>query len=207
MRQYTNHHWFRQWLVAWSAPSHYRNQWWNIVNWTLGNKLQWNFDRNSNIFIEENAFENVVCEMASTCFGLNVLKFVIFVIIPVPYTVSYTWWQDVKFERIFVFQICLWNQIPIFHCKGATGHPKTTPVTVRTDGLKWPFYLPTWSCHPRHKFRLFGLWPIIIAFCGMGFLQKVQVQTLNTLWQYVSKHWHLITHVWHLKSSHLSQNR
>ena len=28
------------------------------------NKLQWNFNRNSNIFIQENALENVVCEMA-----------------------------------------------------------------------------------------------------------------------------------------------
>ena len=51
------------WVVAWTAPSHYLNQCWNIVNWTLGNKLQWNFSRNSNIFIEENTFENVVCEM------------------------------------------------------------------------------------------------------------------------------------------------
>ena len=49
----------------WSAPSHYLNQCWNIVNWTLGNKLQWNFNRNSNIFIQENAFERVVCEMAA----------------------------------------------------------------------------------------------------------------------------------------------
>ena len=52
-------------LHAWTAPSHHLNQRWNIVNWTLGNKLQWNFNRNSNIFIEENTFENVVCEMAS----------------------------------------------------------------------------------------------------------------------------------------------
>ena len=37
------------------------------------NELQWNFNRNSNIFIQENAFENVVCEMASICLGLNVL--------------------------------------------------------------------------------------------------------------------------------------
>ena len=55
------------------APSHYLNQCWNVVNWTLGNKLQWNFNRNSNIFIQENAFENVVCEMASICLGLNEL--------------------------------------------------------------------------------------------------------------------------------------
>ena len=29
----------------------------------LGNKLQWNFDWNSKVFIEENAHENVVCQM------------------------------------------------------------------------------------------------------------------------------------------------
>ena len=63
MRQRTNHHWFRYWLVAWTAPSHYLKQWWIIVNWTLRNKLQWNFNRNSNIFIQENALEHVVCEM------------------------------------------------------------------------------------------------------------------------------------------------
>ena len=30
--------------------------------------------KNSNIFIHENAFENVVYEMASICLGLNVLN-------------------------------------------------------------------------------------------------------------------------------------
>ena len=44
-----------------SGPSHYLNQCWNIVNWTLGNKLQWSFNRNLNISIQENAFENVCC--------------------------------------------------------------------------------------------------------------------------------------------------
>ena len=49
-----------------AASSHYLNQcWnWNIVNLTLRNKLQWNIG-NSNIFIQENACENVVCEMAA----------------------------------------------------------------------------------------------------------------------------------------------
>ena len=51
--------------MAWPALSHYLNQWWDIVNWTLRNKLQWNFNRNSNIFIQENVFECVVCEMAA----------------------------------------------------------------------------------------------------------------------------------------------
>ena len=54
-----------EWLVAWPVPSHYLNQCLHIVNWTLGIKLQWNFSRNSNIFIHENAFESIVCEMAT----------------------------------------------------------------------------------------------------------------------------------------------
>ena len=37
------------------SPSHYLNQCWNIVNWTLENKFQWNVNRNSYIFIQENA--------------------------------------------------------------------------------------------------------------------------------------------------------
>ena len=48
-----------------SPPSHYRNQCWNIVSSNLRNGLQWNPRRNSFIFILENAFENVVCDMAS----------------------------------------------------------------------------------------------------------------------------------------------
>ena len=57
-------HWFSWWLVACSAPRHYLNQWWLIVNWTLSNKLQWNSNLNTNLFIREKAFQNVVCEMA-----------------------------------------------------------------------------------------------------------------------------------------------
>ena len=58
-------HCFSYWLVAWSAPSYYLNQCWNIVNWTLVNILRWNSNRNTKLFIHENAFENVLCEMAT----------------------------------------------------------------------------------------------------------------------------------------------
>ena len=47
------------------APSHYLNQCWRIVNWTLGDKRQWNFNQNTKFFIHENAFENIVCEMVA----------------------------------------------------------------------------------------------------------------------------------------------
>ena len=65
MHHETNHYWFIQWLVAWSAPSHYPNQCWDIVNWTPRNKLQWNFNRNTKLYIHENAF---VWEMAAILF-------------------------------------------------------------------------------------------------------------------------------------------
>ena len=47
-------------IVGWR---HYPNQCWYIVNLTLRNKLQWNANQNSSIFIEENTFKNFVCKM------------------------------------------------------------------------------------------------------------------------------------------------
>ena len=35
-----------------STPGHYLNQCWHIVNWTIGNKFQWNINRNFHIFIQ-----------------------------------------------------------------------------------------------------------------------------------------------------------
>ena len=61
----SNHHWFRRWLVACSAPSHYLNKCWNVVNWTLKDKLHWNFNLNPLILIQENVFENVVLKTAA----------------------------------------------------------------------------------------------------------------------------------------------
>ena len=52
-------------IYAWSAPSHYLNQRWNIVNWTIGNQLQWNLNRNLYIAIQENSFENIAWKMAA----------------------------------------------------------------------------------------------------------------------------------------------
>ena len=41
------------------------DQCWDIVNWTFGNKLQWNLNRNSYIFTQENTFETVVSKLAA----------------------------------------------------------------------------------------------------------------------------------------------
>ena len=38
---------------------------WNIVNWTLRNKLQWNINQNSYIFIKEKAFGDAVRKLVA----------------------------------------------------------------------------------------------------------------------------------------------
>ena len=53
-------HWHRQWLAACSAPSHYLNQCWFELKWTLRK-----FESNTWHFIHENALDNVVCEMVA----------------------------------------------------------------------------------------------------------------------------------------------
>ena len=51
--------------ITYSVPSHYLNQCWFIVNSNLGNKLHWNSNHDTKLFIHENAFEIVVCKMAA----------------------------------------------------------------------------------------------------------------------------------------------
>ena len=64
----SDQHWSRQWLVTiihhHSAPSHYLNQCWVVVKWTVRNKLQWNINQ-TKLFIDKNAVESVVWEMAA----------------------------------------------------------------------------------------------------------------------------------------------
>ena len=45
-------------------PSRCLTQCWNTIILNISNAIQWNLKRNSYIFIQENAFENIVCEMA-----------------------------------------------------------------------------------------------------------------------------------------------
>ena len=51
-------------LAPYSAPSHYLEQCWLLSIEPL-NKLQWNSNQNTKLFIRENAYENIVCEMAA----------------------------------------------------------------------------------------------------------------------------------------------
>ena len=84
-------------------PSHYLNQCWIIVNPKLRNKLQWNINQNTKIFIHENVCEITVFEMAVICpggeelikaaYGRRIWKH--------PWTV-YSWYIAVPYNTICV---------------------------------------------------------------------------------------------------------
>ena len=57
-----------------STPSHYLNQQWLIVNWTLGNKLQRNF--NQNTFIIQDVLKCQISKWQPFCLCLNVLTLI-----------------------------------------------------------------------------------------------------------------------------------
>ena len=54
-------HWFRSWIVTCLTPSH--NQWSLVVSWTHWNKLWWNLNQNSKLFIHKNAQKNVIYKL------------------------------------------------------------------------------------------------------------------------------------------------
>ena len=59
---------------AWPAPSHYLNQCWNIVTWTLGNKLQWTLIEIYIFLSEKMRLKLSSWNWRPFCLGLNVLS-------------------------------------------------------------------------------------------------------------------------------------
>ena len=62
-------------MRQWIGSALFLNQCWIIVNWILRNKLQWNFNQNTNFFIHENASKNIVCKMAAILSRGDELKY------------------------------------------------------------------------------------------------------------------------------------
>ena len=65
MRQWTRPSLVQIMACSLSSSSHFLHQCWLKVNWTIRNRIHWNTNQNSIIFIYENAFENVVWKMAT----------------------------------------------------------------------------------------------------------------------------------------------
>ena len=67
-------HWFRQWLVAYWTPSHYLNQSWLIVNWTLKDKLSEILIKIQNFSFLEIYLKILSAKWRPFCPGGNVLN-------------------------------------------------------------------------------------------------------------------------------------
>ena len=54
-------------VMTWcpTAPSHFLNHLWLVINWTFRNKIKWNLNRNTHIFFHDNSFENIVCNLTA----------------------------------------------------------------------------------------------------------------------------------------------
>ena len=58
------------WPNACSVPSRFLKKTCNIVNWTIGNKFQWNRNQKTTIFIQENELENDSHFVLASCVTL-----------------------------------------------------------------------------------------------------------------------------------------
>ena len=89
--------------------SHYLNQSWVNVIWTLRNKLQYNFNQDAKLSYYANAYEYIVCEMAAIFFlwklSLQALCDIVWWLAPVlPFTCSWRSLID-GFLRLLAKQI------------------------------------------------------------------------------------------------------
>ena len=96
----------------------------NIVNWTLGNKLQRNLNQNLNIFTEENAFENVVWKMAAIlsrpqCVHVALTCFVCRHFVLSMFWLS-TFWSLIGTNSLYhrIYWLLLFHQVSLCTCRG-----------------------------------------------------------------------------------------
>ena len=139
MRQKMNHRWSSQWLVTYLAPSRYLNQWWFIVNWTLGDIRQWHFIKNSNIFIWKMHLNIPSAKCRPFCLGLNLWrKYSIktwrsyFLICVYGFTIVDSW-QFILVQKLSRV-ICIWVQWPTHNLSPGIWHEHISTVILIVAG-------------------------------------------------------------------------
>ena len=92
-------------------PSHYINQCWFIVSWSRRNKLQWNFNWNTKLFIHENAFTNVFCKMVAILYKGDEISWRIDnQMVPISFFV-WVCALYLLFISIYSWCYCMWKQV------------------------------------------------------------------------------------------------
>ena len=105
-----------------------------VVNWTFRNKLQWNFSRNSDIFIQEIAFKNVVCKIACILFRPQWVNSVR------PSAGAGGHFKNTyKLLNLRALKFSPVNKIDIFQCMG---------MIFCVEFQRYPFEIPHKICYP-----------------------------------------------------------
>ena len=109
---------------------------WYIVNWSLGNKFQWNLNQNQYIFIQENAFESVVCEMAAILSQPQCVKLSI-MCCHIPHMLSWLvlFWKSTKMDFNIFFRNPT-SRLGLFHFIPFLIHNMTWTQTVNLTVLR-----------------------------------------------------------------------
>ena len=116
-----------------------------IVDWTLGNKLQRNLNWNLYIFIQENAFERIVCEMAAILSRPQCVKGIYCKVIPVQQVMSPLSAIKINFHKC---KVCLWiNNLMWWTC--------TCDVLVLYFSPHW---FPGWVISNHLSGIILGMW-------------------------------------------------
>ena len=153
-----------------TGASHYLNQCWIIVNWTLRNKLQWNLNPNSNVFIQENAFESVVCETVAILSWPQCVKYIF-------------WWRIHIHNYIYVIWIKLYIYIEIKYYIYATWINLCIYIEMKSKRI--------YTCNLSHEICAFlclilssmdssmdssKLYPDLVQDCGISIANALEIR-------------------------------
>ena len=138
-------------------------QWWetclmsavkSMVNWTFGNKFQWNFNRNLNNFIKENA--NLKMSSATSrpfCLILNVLTNIdqcLWRYMPSLVHIELTWENPPSVSDV------LWHLAPTVSSRKHRQHPKRIHNEERLPEI-----------HHIDSLTRYGFWSLLHKFAGL----------------------------------------
>ena len=140
-----------------TAPSHYLNQCFHIINLTLGNKIHWYLKQNTIIFFLENAFENAVCEVLAIFSGCYVYCNRLLTLIPSFHSKHENscggfWWQRTTFHvcnryKSHLSYVVISSNISVMHLKVVRNNVADCMWHIKMCFLSW-LYACVWS-----KFR------------------------------------------------------
>ena len=146
-----------------------------LLNWTLRNKLQRNFNQNTSFFIQENAYENFVCEIAHRYFVEGEMS-------SRSDTCSFI-------SRLGLHEWQRLGYIPGYHDNSHSNGCRST------CSIWWAFYICHWRCdgvsiYWENCVQLFDIYAIwwcnAMSFIGLVFYVVNNVCTDNT---YINAQW------------------